>query len=103
MNRNKLGIVCLKRHGFSMIRARVECIGSRPELGRELCHGRPSTSQPIFRPLFGPEKAKAVPEELGRLEGVGEAGGDAVGGWDRVTGLGARRTGSSSRTLMLRR
>ena len=42
-----------------MIRARVECIGSRPEPGRELCHGRPSTSQPIFRPLFGPEKAKA--------------------------------------------
>ena len=58
-----------------MIRARAECIGSRAELRRERGHGRPSRGNRIFDRYSGPGEGQgAVSEELGRLEGVGEAG-----------------------------
>ena len=62
-----------------MIRARVECIGSRAEIGaRYATVGLRAATD--FRPVFGTlEEAKAqFQEELGRLEGVGQAGGGAL-------------------------
>ena len=58
-----------------MIRARVECIGSRAEIGASYATVGLRAATDFSTVIRGPEKGQGgVSEELGRLEGLGETG-----------------------------
>ena len=62
-----------------MIRARAECIGSRAEIGASYATIGLRAATDFSTAIRRPEKGQgAVSAELGRLQGVGEAGGDRV-------------------------